>query len=116
MADGDSAALDWLCEQGVHGSEPSGHLRMRTVKLYMDGALGSRGAALLSDYDDDPGNRGIFVTDPKAYRAAVEKAHRCNIQVATHAIGDRANRQVLETYQAVLGQDAATTDHRWRIV
>ncbi len=115
MADGDNAALDWLCEQGGHWSEPSGHLRMQTVKLYMDGALGSRGAALLSDYSDDHGNRGIFVTDPNAYRTAVEKAHRCHIQVATHAIGDRANRHVLDTYQAVLGKDAATTDHRWRI-
>ena len=115
MADGDNAALDWLCEQAGHWSEPSGHLRMRTVKLYMDGALGSRGAALLDDYSDDHGNRGIFVTNPKAYRAAVEKAHRCHVQVATHAIGDRGNRQVLDTYQAVLGKDAATTDHRWRI-
>ncbi len=88
---------------------------MQTVKLFMDGALGSRGAALLADYSDDHGNRGIFVTDPTAYRTAVEKAHGCHIQVATHAIGDRGNRHVLDTYESVLGKDAATTDHRWRI-
>jgi predicted amidohydrolase YtcJ len=115
MADGNNAALDWLCEQGGHWAEPSGHLRMQTLKLYMDGALGSRGAALLADYSDDHGNRGLFVSNPKAYREAVEKAHRCHIQVATHAIGDRANRHVLDTYEAVLGKDAATADHRWRI-
>lgn len=115
FADGDREALQWLCGQGGHWSAPDGRVRMQTVKLYMDGALGSRGAALLADYSDDPGNRGLFVTDPKAYRAAVEKAHRCHVQVATHAIGDRANRMVLDTYEAVLGKDAASTDHRWRV-
>ncbi|SFS12185.1 hypothetical protein SAMN05216570_2625 [Dyella sp. OK004] len=114
MADGNHAALDWLCAQGGQWIDPSGRLRMHTVKLYMDGALGSRGAALLSDYSDDHGNKGIFVTSPEDYRVAVEKAHGCKVQVATHAIGDRGNRMVLDTYQAVLGKDAAT-DHRWRV-
>jgi predicted amidohydrolase YtcJ len=115
MADGNHEALAWLCEQGGHWTDPTGRLRMQTVKLYMDGALGSRGAALLADYSDDHGNRGIFVTSPADYRAAVEKAHGCKVQVATHAIGDRANRHVLDTYAAVLGDEATRTDHRWRI-
>ncbi|QNK01016.1 amidohydrolase [Dyella telluris] len=114
MADGNHEALDWLCSQDGHWADASGRLQMRTVKLYMDGALGSRGAALLADYSDDHGNRGIFVTSPEAYRTAVEKAYRCHVQVATHAIGDRGNRQVLDTYQAVLG-DHADSDHRWRV-
>ncbi|MFC5741213.1 amidohydrolase [Dyella tabacisoli] len=114
MADGNNAALEWLCQQGGRWSDPSGRLRMHAVKLYMDGALGSRGAALLTDYNDEHGNRGILVTSPEAYRTAVEKAHRCQAQVATHAIGDRANRMVLDTYQAVLGKDAAD-DNRWRV-
>lgn len=114
MADGNNAALEWLCQQGGHWMDPSGRLRMHTVKLYMDGALGSRGAALLADYNDDHGNRGIFVTSPEAYRTAVEKAHRCQVQVATHAIGDRANRMVLDTYEAVLGKDSSS-DNRWRV-
>ena len=109
------AALDWLCQQSGRWSDTSGHLQMRTVKLFMDGALGSRGAALLTDYSDDPGNRGLFVTSPKDFLAAVKKAHGCGIQVATHAIGDRGNRHVLDVYQQVLGADATTTDHRWRI-
>ncbi|WP_266171936.1 amidohydrolase [Dyella subtropica] len=114
MADGNHAALDWLCAQGGQWADPNGRLRMHTVKLYMDGALGSRGAALLTDYSDDHGNRGIFVTSPEDYRVAVEKAHGCKVQVATHAIGDRGNRTVLDIYQAVLGKDA-DTDHRWRV-
>lgn len=114
MADGNHAALDWLCSQGGHWADAGGRLQMRTVKLYMDGALGSRGAALLTDYNDDHGNRGILVTSPDAYRTAVEKAYRCHVQVATHAIGDRGNRMVLDTYQSVLG-DHADSDHRWRV-
>jgi len=114
MADGNHEALDWLCSQGGKWADAGGRLQMRTVKLYMDGALGSRGAALLTDYSDDHGNKGIFVTSPEAYRAAVEKAYRCHVQVATHAIGDRGNRNVLDTYQAVLG-DHADSDHRWRV-
>jgi len=114
MADGNHAALDWLCTQGGRWTDASGRLQMRTVKLYMDGALGSRGAALLTDYADDHGNRGILVTSPDAYRSAVDKAYRCHVQVATHAIGDRGNRMVLDTYQAVLG-DHADSDHRWRV-
>ena len=114
MADGNHAALDWLCAQGGHWADAGGRLQMRTVKLYMDGALGSRGAALLADYNDDHGNRGILVTSPDAYRTAVDKAHRCHVQVATHAIGDRGNRMVLDTYLAVLGDDAKS-DHRWRV-
>jgi predicted amidohydrolase YtcJ len=114
MADGNHAALEWLCQQGGEWADPTGRLRMRTVKLYMDGALGSRGAALLDDYNDDHGNRGIFVTQPDEYKAAVEKAYRCKVQVATHAIGDRGNRMVLDTYQSVLGT-TADSDHRWRV-
>ncbi|HWU52891.1 MAG TPA: amidohydrolase family protein, partial [Tahibacter sp.] len=63
---------------------------------------------------DDPGNRGLLVTSPQDFRRSVEKAQRCKVQVATHAIGDRGNRLVLDTYAEVLG-DAAASDHRWRV-
>ncbi len=112
-ADGDREALDDLCTQGLY-RHASGRLQMRGVKLYIDGALGSRGAALLADYSDDPGNRGLLVTAPDAFEAAVRKARRCGVQVAAHAIGDRGNRIALDTYARVLG-DAARSDHRWRI-
>lgn len=112
-ANGNREALADLCAHGLY-RHPGGRLEMRGVKLYMDGALGSRGAALLADYSDDPGNRGLLVTAPDAFEAAVRKAKGCGVQVATHAIGDRANRLVLDTYARVLGDDAKT-DHRWRI-
>ena len=66
------------------------------VKSYADGALGSRGAALLADYGDDPGNRGLLVTDPDTLRARMAAVHRRGFQNAVHAIGDRANRLVLD--------------------
>ena len=111
-ADGDSSALAALCAMGpyVHAS---GRLRMSGVKLFADGALGSRGAALLADYHDEPGQRGLLVTEPAALEAAMVKARDCGVQVATHAIGDRANRMVLDAYARVQGQGAA--GRRWRI-
>jgi len=113
MADGDGATLDHLCASGPVG-HPSGRLRMRSVKLYADGALGSRGAALLEPYSDDHGNHGLLLTQPDELRRIVRKAKACGVQVATHAIGDRGNREVLDAYAEVLGEDAAG-DHRWRI-
>ena len=113
MADGDSAALESLCRNGLY-RHPSGRLQMRAVKLYADGALGSRGAAMLEDYSDDHGNHGLMVMSPAQLAAATAKAKRCGVQVATHAIGDRGNREALDAYATALGTDAAS-DHRWRI-
>lgn len=112
-ADGDSDALADLCANGLY-RHANGRLQMRGVKLYIDGALGSRGAALLADYSDAHGQRGLLVTQPAAFEAAVRKADGCGVQVATHAIGDRGNRIVLDTYARVLG-DRASGDHRWRV-
>lgn len=112
-ADGDHQALADLCAQGAY-LHPGGRLRMPGVKLYIDGALGSRGAALLADYSDQPGQRGLFVTDPLTYASIVRKASDCGLQIATHAIGDRGNRVVLDTYEQVL-QAAPAADRRWRI-
>jgi predicted amidohydrolase YtcJ len=113
-ADGDSASLAALCRAGRSYEHPKGRLAMRGVKFYVDGALGSRGAALLEDYSDEPGHRGLLVTEPGAYAAAVAKARECGVQPASHAIGDRGNRIVLDTYEKTLG-GAAGTDHRWRV-
>lgn len=113
MANGDAEALDALCAMG-HYRHPSGRLQMRSVKLYIDGALGSRGAALLEDYSDEPGNRGLLFAEPPAFEKILAKAHACGVQVAAHAIGDRGNRVVLDGMQRVLGE-ARGDDHRWRI-
>jgi len=112
-ADGDAAALDALCKSGPY-LHPSGRVRMAGVKFYADGALGSRGAALKSPYSDDHGNHGLLVTPPEKLLDGMRKAHRCGVQAATHAIGDRGNRLVLDDYAKVLGGDARS-DHRWRV-
>jgi predicted amidohydrolase YtcJ len=112
-ADGDGGALADLCKRGPYRHD-GGRLEMRGVKFYIDGALGSRGAALLADYSDDPGNRGLLIATPETFANALRKARRCGAQVATHAIGDRGNRVVLDGYAKVLGE-AANTDHRWRV-
>ncbi|MGI8560084.1 MAG: amidohydrolase [Luteimonas sp.] len=112
-ADGDREALADLCADGPYRHD-GGRLQMRGVKLYVDGALGSRGAALLADYSDEPGHRGLLVTQPEDFEAAVRKARGCGVQVAAHAIGDRGNRIVLDTYAAVLVGEAGG-DHRWRV-
>jgi predicted amidohydrolase YtcJ len=113
-ADGDGSALAARCRDGGPYAHPSGRLGMRTVKLYSDGALGSRGALLLADYSDAPGQRGLPVTAAEDLRRAMTKARDCGLQVATHAIGDAGNRLVLDLYAEVLGA-AAGSDHRWRI-
>jgi len=100
MADGDGAALDWLCRKGAY-AHPGGRLGMRAVKLYADGALGSRGAALLADYADDPGNRGLMIETPEKLAQSIARAAGCGVQPAVHAIGDRANRATLDAYAAL---------------
>jgi len=79
-----------------------GRLTVRTLKIVADGALGSRGAALLADYADAPGNRGLDVTPPEETERLAEKALRGGFQVWTHAIGDRANRLTLDAYEKAL--------------
>ncbi|MGZ5429041.1 MAG: amidohydrolase, partial [Thermoanaerobaculia bacterium] len=79
-----------------------GRFTVRALKIVADGALGSRGAALLADYSDAPGNRGLDVTPPEETERLAEKALRGGFQVWTHAIGDRANRMTLNAYEKAL--------------
>jgi hypothetical protein len=71
------------------------------VKLYADGALGSRGAAMLAPYTDEPGTSGLLVTPPDQVYELTLAAVRAGFQVGIHAIGDRANRMVLDTFERV---------------
>ena len=112
MADGAAEALEHLCSEGPY-VHPAGRLQMRSVKLYMDGALGSRGAAMTEPYSDDPDNHGLLQMPPAELARVARKARDCGVQVGTHAIGDRGNHEVLDAYAAVLG--SGTDDHRWRI-
>jgi len=90
------------------------HLEVRSVKLFMDGALGSRGAALLAPYSDRPGYSGLLTTTPEHIFAISQVALAAGFQVCTHAIGDRANRLVLDAYERALG-GRPRIDHRFRI-
>lgn len=90
-----------------------GMLRVHGVKLYADGALGSRGALLAADYSDRSGHRGLQVTDREHLADVCRRALAAGFQVATHAIGDAANTLMLDVYQDVL--PAGDRDHRWRI-
>lgn len=101
MADGMAEALDWLCENGPY-RDPSGRLQMRSVKLYQDGALGSRGANLLEAYSDDAENTGLSFMDRETLDANLHRVFSCGLQVGVHAIGDRANRDVLDALERVM--------------
>jgi predicted amidohydrolase YtcJ len=98
-------------ETGLGG----GWLDVRAVKLYADGALGSRGAALLEPYSDDPGNSGLMVTPPEELLEAARFALAHGFQAGTHAIGDRANRIVLDAYEKAFGERPEVKDPRFRI-
>jgi predicted amidohydrolase YtcJ len=114
MISDDSATEAEYFAKGPQSGLYDGHLWIRAVKLYADGALGSRGAALLSPYSDDPGNTGLLVSTPDHLRDVSIRALKAGFQVATHAIGDRGNRIALDAYEAAL-RAVPTADHRFRI-
>lgn len=97
-------------------------LQVRAVKLYMDGAMGSRGAWMLEPYADRPTDEdgepwvGLNVTDPEFVETVANVCLQRGYQLCTHAIGDRANREVLDAYERAFKTRAATkSDHRFRV-
>jgi predicted amidohydrolase YtcJ len=99
MVGGRGETFDHFCENGFIKDHGDDRLTIRSVKFYMDGALGSRGAALLDDYSDDVGNRGLLMQEPGGMETDVRRAVECGFQINTHAIGDRGNRVVLDAYE-----------------
>jgi predicted amidohydrolase YtcJ len=95
------------------------HFTQRTIKVIFDGALGSRGAALLKPYSDAPDTSGFLTEKPEELKPMFEEALRRGLQVETHAIGDRANRLILDLYQAafkaVPPNERKIAQPRWRI-
>ncbi|HWA15744.1 MAG TPA: amidohydrolase [Gemmatimonadales bacterium] len=87
-------------------------LTVRGIKLYADGALGSHGAWMLKPYSDMPSTVGLPTTPPARIEAIASVALADSFQVATHAIGDRANREILNIYERLQG---GRTDLRWRV-
>jgi predicted amidohydrolase YtcJ len=104
----DTAYLDFMKMGGYR----TDRLHVNSVKLYADGALGSRGACLLEPYSDDPGNHGLIIHPETYYREVIENALAHHYQVNTHAIGDSGNRFILDLYAEYL---QGPNDRRWRI-
>jgi hypothetical protein len=100
-----------------HGPEvdPEHWLTIRCIKVFADGALGSRGAALFEPYSDAPETRGQMTTSQDEIFKLTTRALKAGMQVAIHAIGDRANRITLDAYETALKELPQATDHRLRI-
>jgi predicted amidohydrolase YtcJ len=90
-------------------------LTVRSIKRQIDGALGAHGAWLLEPYTDMPGSVGLVLEPEEDIRRTAEVAIEHGFQVNTHAIGDRANRRVLDIYQEVFEANGSPEDLRWRV-
>ncbi len=101
--------IEHFVENGIYKTE---RLNVRSIKLYADGALGSRGARLFKPYSDDTSNYGLIVEPIDKYHKICKKALESGYQICTHAIGDSANRMILNIYGKYLLKQ---NDKRWRI-
>lgn len=99
---------EWISK----GRYKKGLVTFGGYKVYSDGALGSRGACLLHDYSDKKGWKGFLLAKPENFKNLATRLAASNLQMATHAIGDSANREILKIYGDVL---TGQTDRRWRI-
>jgi predicted amidohydrolase YtcJ len=99
----------YFVEKGPYRTD---YLSVNTIKLFADGALGSRGARMIEPYSDDPGNLGLYVTPLPRLESYCRRAHAHDFAVATHCIGDGANRETLRIYAGIL---EGKNDRRWRI-
>ena len=99
--EGPSADAERLLASGPRSSCDD-RLVVRGIKLYMDGALGSRGAALLAPYSDSPQSTGLLRNEPDVILRIATAALKSGVQVETHAIGDRGNRLVLDAYEQAM--------------
>jgi predicted amidohydrolase YtcJ len=116
---GPTADSQRLLSEGARAGDYDGRFTLRTIKVVMDGALGSRGAALLEPYADAPETSGFLTAKPEELLPMFTEALRRGIQVETHAIGDHANRTTLDLYEkafaAVPASERLVREPRWRI-
>lgn len=113
--------LDWMDEDLIDACldlgpfvDPGNMLTVRCVKIFVDGALGSRGAAFFRPYSDEPGTTGVITTSEAAVYQLTKRSLQSGYQVAVHAIGDLANRITLNAYKRAL-EEVPVTDHRLRV-
>jgi predicted amidohydrolase YtcJ len=111
----DEALLREALQRGPEIGLGDHRLTIRAIKLVADGALGSRGAALLEPYADEPGHSGLLLLSEEEISRIARQALAAGFQVATHAIGDRANRVVLNAYERAFREFPSATDPRFRI-
>ncbi|MBN1165289.1 MAG: amidohydrolase [Candidatus Krumholzibacteriota bacterium] len=97
----DEEDLDSLLEAGLVEDFAEYHYAVAGVKFFSDGSLGARSAALLEDYSDDPGNRGLLVLKPEELFRRMLDCHRRGFPIAIHAIGDRGNRISLDVFEKI---------------
>ncbi|HSJ32496.1 MAG TPA: amidohydrolase [Longimicrobiales bacterium] len=96
-------------------ADTNDYLVVRAIKVSIDGALGSHGAWLLEPYEDMPSSTGLALVEPESVARTAELAIANGFQLAVHAIGDRANREVLDIYERTFAANPDMTDPRWRI-
>jgi len=109
MLDPSHENIEYFVKKGVYKKD---RLHICAIKIYADGALGSRGACLLKPYSDEPLNNGLLVETVDSLKYFYDIAYANNYQVCTHAIGDSAVRQILKIYAEILKDK---NDRRWRI-
>ena len=109
LGSSDTNLIDTFFQQG-HNNTP--YYNIRSVKAFVDGALGSRGAALYEPYCDDKNNCGLILITQEEFLRVSELCHKYNFQLNTHAIGDKGNGFVLDCYGKILN---GPNDRRWRV-
>jgi predicted amidohydrolase YtcJ len=109
LGDNDALLATWFANGPL--VDYGGRLTVRSVKLYADGALGSRGAALLAPYSDDPTNSGLMLATPQHLAEVAARGRRGGFQINAHAIGDRGVRNVIDAY----AKAGVETKDRFRI-
>lgn len=110
----DDSTLARYFRRGPQNGLYDGKLWIRSIKISADGALGSRGAALLDPYADEPTRSGLVLTPQARIKDVAVRALRAGFQLNVHAIGDRGNRIVLDAFEAAL-REVPTADHRFRV-
>lgn len=115
MIAGTGEIFDELAASGIVESYANDLLSMRSVKISADGALGSRGAAMLEDYRDEPGNKGLLFFNQQELNEMLFKGASAGFQMNIHAIGDAANRQVLDAFEHIFDRLEDQEELRHRI-
>ncbi len=112
----DTSLLNQWYKKGPEIGTGNDFLTIRSIKLNADGALGSRGAWLIDEYTDRPGHFGMATQSMDYVYKVAKNGIQNGFQVNSHAIGDRANREILDQYEKVFNEfPKLSKDHRWRI-